>query len=535
MTDPSTPQIPDRFADDARRYRLDSRIATGGMGEVWRATDTTLEREVAVKLLKQEYSDDATFRSRFETEAQHAAALHHHGVAGVYDFGEAAATDGSGHPRPFLVMELVDGKPLSDLLRGGRALDPEVARDLLAQAADAVAVAHRAGIVHRDIKPANLLVTPDRQIKITDFGIARAADGVGITQTGQVMGTPQYISPEQARGNPATTASDVYSLGVVAYECLVGRRPFDAESPIATALAHLQQPVPDLPDDVPADLAAVVQRALAKDPAERYPDAAAFAAALRDPATAVMAAPPPATASTQVLAGAAPVPVVGASPLAAPVDAPPVADEEDRRRSPWAALLAVLLVVAAAVIVFFLVTAGDDESEPPAETPTTSKGGNAQQVRIDAADYVGRPVDDVVRELEDLGLRVETTEIDNPGDATAGDVEDVDPTGRLRKGDLVEVTYWGEPVVDEEPEEPTEEPEPTQEPPPTEEPEPTEEPSPTPTEQPSDDPTPTEQPTEQPSETPPTPTTPTEATTPGPSSPAANADVEPATQGDTRR
>jgi serine/threonine protein kinase len=194
MTDTTgTPGTPERFADDARRYRLDSRIATGGMGEVWRATDTTLGREVAVKLLKHEYADDPTFRSRFETEAQHAAALHHPGVAGVYDFGEATATDGSGSPRPYLVMELVDGKPLSDLLRGGRPLDPEVARDLLAQAADAVAVAHRAGIVHRDIKPANLLVTPDRRIKITDFGIARAADGVGITQTGQVMGTPQYL------------------------------------------------------------------------------------------------------------------------------------------------------------------------------------------------------------------------------------------------------------------------------------------------------------------------------------------------------
>ena len=156
-------------------------------------------------------------------------------------------------------MELVDGQPLSALLRGGRPLDPDVVRDLMAQAADAIGAAHRAGIVHRDVKPANLLVTPERQIKITDFGIARASDGLGLTGTGQVMGTPQYLSPEQARGGTATPASDVYSLGVVAFECLAGHRPFDADSPVATALSHLNDPVPDLPPDVPADLAAVVR------------------------------------------------------------------------------------------------------------------------------------------------------------------------------------------------------------------------------------------------------------------------------------
>ena len=292
----------ERWADDAHRYRLDSRIATGGMGEVWRATDTSLDRPVAVKLLKHEYADDATFRSRFETEARHAAALQHPGIAAVFDVGESQApgvADGSGIPRPFLVMELVDGQPLSALLRPGESLDPDAVRDLLAQAGDAIGAAHRAGIVHRDIKPANLLVTPARTVKITDFGIARASEGLGLTGTGQVMGTPQYLSPEQARGEVATSASDVYSLGVVAFECLAGRRPFEAESPVATALAHIQQPVPDLPASVPADLATVVRRALAKDPQERYPDGTAFAAALRDPATA----------ATQVVA---PVPVPGA-------------------------------------------------------------------------------------------------------------------------------------------------------------------------------------------------------------------------------
>ena len=160
----------------------------------------------------------------------------------------------------------------------------------MAQAADAIGAAHAAGIVHRDVKPANLLVTPDRQVKITDFGIARAAEGMALTQTGQVMGTPQYLSPEQAQGGTATPASDVYSLGVVAFECLAGRRPFVGETPVATALAHLREPVPELPPDVPADLAAVVRRAMSKDPADRFADGTALAAALRDPATVARSA-----------------------------------------------------------------------------------------------------------------------------------------------------------------------------------------------------------------------------------------------------
>jgi serine/threonine-protein kinase len=352
-----------RYADDAQRYRLDTRIATGGMGEVWRATDTNLGREVAVKLLKDEYADDPSFRARFEVEAQHAGALHHHNIATVYDYG-------AGDGRPYLVMELVDGQPLSALLRPDTPMDPDAVRELLTQAADGLAAAHAAGIVHRDVKPANLLVTPDRQVKVTDFGIARAAEGMGLTQTGEVMGTPQYLSPEQAQGQTATPASDVYSLGVVAFECLAGHRPFRADTAVATALAHLREPVPDLPDSVPADLAAVVHRAMAKLPQDRFADGAALAAALRDPHTAAMqAAAVPPVDNTQVMAPVvAPQPTLHAGPTAG--HQPEDDDRVRRRNALWPVLAVLALVIAIVVAVILIAQAMDDET--PTDQPTQS-------------------------------------------------------------------------------------------------------------------------------------------------------------------
>jgi eukaryotic-like serine/threonine-protein kinase len=276
--------------------------------------------------------------------------------------------------RPFLVMELVDGQPLSALLRPDSPMDPVAVRELLAQAADGLAAAHAAGIVHRDVKPANLLVTPDRQVKITDFGIARAAEGIGLTQTGEVMGTPQYLSPEQAQGQTATPASDVYSLGVVAFECLAGRRPFVADTAVATALAHLREPVPELPESVPTDLAAVVRRSLSKLPQDRFADGAALAAALRDPATAVtQAGPAPEHDHTRVLPGVVPgvlpaEPTVVPGPVAGHLPDPP----RVRRRNALWPVLAVLAVVAVAVIVFLLVVEGvgsDDPGDEPTRSP----------------------------------------------------------------------------------------------------------------------------------------------------------------------
>ena len=458
-----------RFVDVAHRYALESRIATGGMGEVWRAADTVLGRQVAVKLLKAEYADDATVRSRFETEARHAASLHHPNVAAVYDFGEAAAPDdGSGVARPYLVMELVNGQPLSALLEPGHPLDPDATRDLLAQAADALGAAHAAGIVHRDVKPANLLVTPDRTVKITDFGIARAAEGMSLTETGQVMGTPQYLSPEQAQGGTATPASDVYSLGVVAFECLAGHRPYVAETAVATALAHLREPVPELPGDVPADLSAVVRRAMAKSPEDRFTDGTELAVALRNPA-AVAAGPD----RTQVMTGVAPVPV---PPPAAPTPAAtPTTDRRRRRNIPWPWILLALLVVAAIVVVAVLANGEDppesptagptEQSSQPTQQPTTQESQPTQEpsptptedttVEVDESDYVGRDVDDVEGELKDLGLKVKKDEQDNPGDEEEDSVEGVDPSGTLQEGDTVTVSYWGPPPPEEQPLPPT--------------------------------------------------------------------------------
>jgi serine/threonine-protein kinase len=450
------------------------------MGEVWRATDTSLGRPVAIKVLKSEYADDPLFRSRFEVEARHAASLHHPGVASVYDVGESAllgAADGSAVPRPFLVMELVDGQPLSALLRGGQPLDPAAVSDLMAQAAEAIGAAHAAGIVHRDVKPANLLVTPDRHVKITDFGIARASDGLGLTGTGQVMGTPQYLSPEQARGATATPASDVYSLGVVAFECLAGHRPFDAESPVATALAHLNDPVPALPRSVPADLAAVVRRAMAKDPAQRYADGAAFAAALRDPAGAAAApfVPGPEDAvpdgeRTQVLGVPPPAPTPTTRPATGPAPAAlPVEDEATDRRRPWLVVLLVLALVAAIVLVIVVATQADDgDKDEPTTSDTTSSAPTSSaptsedtkseesssapaEVLIDEADYLGRDVDEVAAELRAKGLKVATQPVDNPGGKDADTVAAVHPDGRLDEGDTVTVDYYREAAPTSEP------------------------------------------------------------------------------------
>ncbi|NVM99182.1 protein kinase [Arthrobacter sp. SDTb3-6] len=254
------------------RFQLTSRIAIGGMGEVWKAQDLVLGRLVAIKILKDEYTGDPGFRARFRAEAKHTALLNHVGIANVFDYGEE---DGSA----YLVMELVPGEPLSALIEREHVLSADWTLSMIAQTARALSVAHAQGLVHRDVKPGNLLITPEGRVKITDFGIARLADQVPLTQTGQVMGTAQYLAPEQATGQVATGSSDIYSLGVIGYECITGHRPFSGESQIAIALAQVNDAPPPLPDTLPTPVRALLMSMLAKDPANRPANALKLAEA----------------------------------------------------------------------------------------------------------------------------------------------------------------------------------------------------------------------------------------------------------------
>ena len=265
------------FAD---RYRLERRLGVGGMATVQLAFDTRLERYVAVKLLAEHLAEDASFVSRFRREALAAARLVHPNIVQVFDFG-TDATSG----RQFIVMEYVDGHSCAELLRDRGPMAPRDAVEILTQACRGLDYAHRNGVVHRDVKPGNLMVNTDGVVKLADFGIAKAAEQSDITKVGSVLGTAAYLSPEQARGEPAGPASDLYALGVVSYQLMAGRLPYEAAS--LTDLARLQEagPPPRLTDevrDVPPALAAAVARALARDPARRYEDAAEMEDALRD-------------------------------------------------------------------------------------------------------------------------------------------------------------------------------------------------------------------------------------------------------------
>lgn len=254
------------------RFQLTTRIAIGGMGEVWKAKDLVLGRIVAIKVLKEEYTGDPGFLQRFRAEARHTALLNHVGIANVFDYGEE---EGSA----YLVMELVPGQPLSAIIEHEQVLSPDRTLSIIAQTARALSVAHAQGLVHRDVKPGNLLITPEGRVKVTDFGIARLADQVPLTQTGQVMGTAQYLAPEQATGQTATGSSDIYSLGVIGYECLSGHRPFSGESQIAIALAQVNDAPPPLPESLPTPVRALLMSMLAKDPKNRPANAIKLAEA----------------------------------------------------------------------------------------------------------------------------------------------------------------------------------------------------------------------------------------------------------------
>jgi serine/threonine-protein kinase len=425
------------------RYRLDELIAAGGMGEVWRAFDETLGRAVAVKLMHSQLSHDPGFLERFRAEARNTAALSHPGIATVYDYGEATSTDRA--TRAFLVMELIEGHSLHEILEQSGRLPAERTLDIVAQVGSALHAAHTAGVVHRDVKPANLLVRPDGSVVVTDFGIARSVHATGnLTVTGQVMGTAAYIAPEQAEGKPASPATDVYSLGIVAYQCLAGRRPFDADTPVATALAHLRETPPPLPPDVPPPVRGVVEHAMAKDPADRFASAAALAHAAR-----AIAADPFAVPSVPPVPPVPPMPPTRAMPM--PPSAPPPQVTSRLRKHPAVlggvaagVILALLLGVGIAVAMFsgrstsYLATTDRIASVPTASASAASAAAAEKSapafITLDVADYVGQPVDVARKELVALGLEVNREFSRQRGQP--GRVVGLTPT-RIKAGDTV--------------------------------------------------------------------------------------------------
>jgi eukaryotic-like serine/threonine-protein kinase len=357
------------------RYELDGIVGRGGMAEVYRARDIRLDRIVAIKTLRADLARDQIFQARFRREAQSAASLNHPSIVAVYDTGEDMAT---GLPVPYIVMEFVDGRTVRDLLQDGHRLLPERSLEIIDGVLRALDYSHQAGIVHRDIKPGNVMVTRNGDVKVMDFGIARAMSDAQatMTQTAQVIGTAQYLSPEQARGERVDSRSDLYSTGCLLYELLTGRPPFTGDSPVAIAYQHVREnPVPPsrVDPDVPAWADAIVLKAMAKSPADRYQTAADMRADLQRAASGlpVAAAPPTRVDMYQ-----------GTQRMGDPMTAgrtsaiPPVADYEyadtgydrgrggGRRWIPWVLGLVLVLGVVIGVAYYLLAGGGKTYSVP---------------------------------------------------------------------------------------------------------------------------------------------------------------------------
>jgi len=433
------------------RYELSSRIAVGGMGEVWKASDSIIGRSVAIKILKDEYMGDPGFLERFRAEARHAALVNHEGIANVFDYGEEQGS-------AYIVMELVPGEPLSAIIEREGRLPSDRVLGIVAQTATALQAAHDAGLVHRDIKPGNLLITPEGRVKITDFGIARIADQVPLTATGQVMGTVQYLAPEQASGHTATPSTDIYSLGIVAYECLAGKRPFTGESQVAIAMAQINDAPPPLPDDVPQPVQRLVLACLAKDPQGRPASAAKLAqaaaalhrgnvalaasyvpqvaGAAAAGATTVLPATTGGDAATTVMPQTTALP--GTAQLAAPAEAAEP-ESEKKKRSPWTwpliTLIVLIVLVGVGTAIALMSNQGKEPVKPPTnntDTPKTSEPPKATAGPVDLAAFKGVPFETVVQQLTAAGFTDVTPQ---EGDPAADDqkdlVYDINPTGSM--------------------------------------------------------------------------------------------------------
>ncbi|MGY1827934.1 protein kinase domain-containing protein [Blastococcus sp. SYSU DS0541] len=413
------------------RYQLHELIAVGGMGEVWRASDQQLHRTVAVKVLRSEYADDPVFVARFRAEARHAAGLSHPNIAAVLDYGETTAPD-TGEHLAYLVMELVEGTSLSARLAEEGSLDTRATLALLRQAAAGLAEAHRAGVVHRDVKPANILLGPDDTVKLTDFGISWSAGSAPITGTGQVVGTAQYMSPEQARGEHVSPASDVYALGLVGYESLTGHPAFDGDNPVTVALKQVQEAPEPLPAELPPDVRALIDAALVKDPDERPRDGGAFLAAIEE--------------TIRRPSGEAPTQSVVAAPVQRERRAERARKAAARRRparvtrpEPGPSARRPLVAVLLPLVALLLLGAGA-VALVSGPGPDTTASDSSAGVVLHSEDYLGRPAAEVAAELGALGLTVRQVE-DPTRERAPGTVTGLDPVVTLlRPGDVVRLS-----------------------------------------------------------------------------------------------
>ena len=470
----------------AERYRLTRRIAVGGMGEVWEAEDTRLDRNVAVKVLKADLSGDAEFLTRFRIEARTTASLNHPGIAAVHDYGETASMPDGPEDTAYLVMELVEGEPLASIIARGR-LTVDRTLDVLQQAGTALQAAHERGLVHRDVKPGNILVTPAGKVKITDFGIAKAADAAPVTRNGMVMGTAHYIAPEQALGHDAEPASDVYALAVCGYECLTGHRPFRSENAVTVAMMHIRDIAPPLPPDVPSGPRALIEATLVKDPRQRYRNGGEFAAAigairagrpLPTPSGLAMATGPVMThpglqmshpASQPGFPPVQPGMHSGQHPLPhntphtgtfRPLPIPP-RSQGKARAVLWVMvglLVVVLIVLGVFALRAVLKNTGDAGMGSP--VPTGARAAQNSQpslagdpgptdkipgkpvVRVEKSDYLDLPVNEATERLAGYGLQPEsqTSAGEQPREQKRCLVSDVSPTGEVAIGSRVRVT-----------------------------------------------------------------------------------------------
>jgi eukaryotic-like serine/threonine-protein kinase len=391
------------------RYRVLERIGSGGMADVWCAEDQQLGRRVALKLLYRRFAEDPEFVERFRREASAAAGLQHPNVVGVYDRGEWEGTY-------YIAMELLEGSSLKRIIQDNAPLDPVWAIDVCVQVLRAARFAHRGGIIHRDIKPHNVIVDEEGRAKVTDFGIARAGAS-DMTETGSIMGTAQYLSPEQAQGHAVSAESDLYSIGIVLYEMLSGRLPFEGDSAVTIALKQVSEPPvpPSAYAEVPPDLEAVVLRALEKDPARRFADADGFIVALEAVRERIVTGADPGEATAAF--GAVPPPLE-------PADEEAVGEQPERRAWPWALAIALILLLAGGALVFALTRPGKTVEVP-----------NVTGIQLRAASA----------SLQNRGFQVKVQRVRDTAPVDRVLRQDPQPRQRAKEGSTVTLTVSGGP------------------------------------------------------------------------------------------